>query len=443
LPTGESLVVDLKAGFWTISATARIDDPQEGDPLPVLQGSARVEVEPGERISVLISLDKTIVGGNREGQLRYQVAYPPDRVSALTLTVSAWGDTGTFYPVEQWDLREGASELGTAAGTLSLPAGYYRVDIRASAVYPFAGRTEAVHIYPGLETPLPPVVFDPAELPPTVDISGVAALAEYLDSLPPNTGQTPYPIRLTGVDLGSTGNEGDTLRTLYKALSRSVALDLRGCTGESIQAISKAANIHKDRITALILPESVATIRASGFLSYDTLVYAELPGVHTLEVRAFKDCAKLESVYMPELNVIEDASESNNSAFRNCAALEWVFAPQAHTIGDYAFYECKALTALNLSATETLGRFALKRSEKLSAVFLPQVRAIGNGAFANCPGLSFISLGAEVPELGKEMFVQGNLPREIRVPAGALEAYQNTDLPNWTSPLKGLLKAMP
>jgi hypothetical protein len=443
LPAGESLVVDLKAGFWTISAAAWIDDPQGGDPFPVLQGSTRVEVEPGERISALISLDKTISGGDREGRLRYQVEYPPDRVSAVTLTVSAWGDTGTFYPVLQRDLREGVTEQETTAGTLSLPAGYYRVDIRAAAVYPFAGRTEAVHIYPGLETVLPPVVFSPEELPLTEAISGVAALAEYLESLPMNTEKTPYPVELTGVDLGSTEKKGDTLRTLYEALNRYVALDLRGCTGESIQTITKTNKIHKDMIAALILPESVATIKASGFLGYDTLVYAELPGVHTLEVRAFKGCAKLESVYMPALNIIEDASNAENGAFRDCAALEWVFLPQAHTIGDYAFYECKALTALDLPAVTTLGKLVFKKSEKLSAVFLPQVTAIGNQAFVDCPRLSFISLGAEVPALGGNPFSSGSPPREIRVPAAAVEAYQNTDLTNWTVLLKGLIKAVP
>jgi hypothetical protein len=443
LPAGQSLVVDLKAGFWTITASAWIDDPQGGDSFPVLQGSARVAVEPGERISALIPLDKTLNGDGREGRLHYQVAYPPDRVSAVTLTVSAWGDTGTFYPVEQRDLRAGAAEPGTAAGSLSLPPGYYRVDIRAAAVYPFAGRTEAVHIYPGLETALPPVVFDPAELPLTEPVSGVAALKAYLEGLPSNTGQTPYPIQLTGVDLGSTEKNGDTLWTLYQALSRYVALDLRGCTGGVIQSITKNDKIHKDRIAAFILPESVSTIEGSGFAGYDTLVYAELPGVHTLGVRAFKDCDKLESVYMPALNIIEEASSAENGAFWSCAALEWVFLPQAHTIGDYAFYDCDSLTALDLPGATTLGKLVFKKSEKLSAVFLPQVTEIGNQAFVECPRLSFISLGAEVPVLGGNPFSADYRPREIRVPPAAVGGYQNTTLANWTGVLKGLIQAAP
>jgi hypothetical protein len=440
----ESLVVELKTGIWTITATAFIDSPGGDGSLPLFQGHTRISVEAGEPVFADICLDKPLTSETEAGRFSYTVKFPRDRVSSAVLSLSALGDTGTFIPVENIDLLAEASEIGLSDGSISLPAGYYRMDIRLSAVYPFAGKTEILHIYPGLETVAPPWSFTSEDIPSTVEITGTVALKEYLDSLPPNTAKTPYPVKLTGVDLGSVEKTGETLRTLCAALSRFTALDLRGCQGTIIEAMSKTIAPNKGMIVSIILPDTVTSIGVSGFFGYDSLVSVELPKVITLDKGAFKDCLRLESVYMPELKTLTAGTGSDNGVFRGCAALKTVVIPKVEDIGDYAFYKCGALTALFLPVATSVGKSAFRYGDVLSTVFLPKAAFIGNYAFADCPRLSSFTLGDLPPVLeGKNIFPKDTLPRNILVPASVVDVYKNTAQENWTEALKERISAIP
>jgi hypothetical protein len=441
----ETIQIGLKTGLWTIIATAFID-PQSGLSLPVLQGSVRIAVEAGESASAAILLDKTLPGEGPAGRFTYSVTYPPDRVNSAVLSLSVLGTGGIFIPAETIDLRAGnpagtpagtPAETGSSGGSISLPAGYYRMDIILGTVYPFTGRTEIVHIYPGLETQAPPYVFTPSDFPLPAEITGTAALKEYLDSLPENTPQTPYPVKLKGVNLESTENTGETLRTLCAALSRFVALDLGDCTGTAIQSMAKNIAPNKIKIVSVILPQTVTSIGASGFSGYEALISAELPGVLSLNKSAFKDCISLESISMPELKDISDGSGSDSGVFLNCGALKSIFFPKAEIIGDYAFYKCDSLAAVSLPMASSIGKCAFRYAASLSAVSLPSAAFIGNYALSDCSRLNTLVLGAVPPALGgKNIFAKDMLPQKILVPAGSVAVYQNTTLDYWTGDLK-------
>jgi hypothetical protein len=437
----ETIRVELKTGLWTITATA-FTGPQSGLSLPVLQGSVRIAVEGGDPASAVILLDKTLPGEGLAGRFTYSVTYPPGRVNSAVLSLSALGNGGIFIPSETIDLRAGnpagaPEETGTSSGSISLPAGYYRMDILLGTVYPFTGRTEIVHIYPGLETQAPPYVFTPADFPLSAEITGTAALKEYLDGLPENTPQTPYPVKLKGVNLESTENTGETLRTLCAALSRFVALDLGDCTGTTIQSMAKNIAPNKTKIVSIILPKTVTSIGASGFSGYEALVSAELPGVLSLNKSAFKDCISLELVSLPELKDISSGSGSDSGAFLNCGALKSISFPKAESIGDYAFYKCGSLAAVSLPAASSIGKCAFRYAASLSVVSLPEATFIGNYALSDCSSLNTLVLGAAPPVLeGKNVFAKDMLPQKILVPADSVAAYQNTALDYWTDAIK-------
>ena len=105
--------------------------------------------------------------------------------------------------------------------------------------------------------------------------------------------------------------------------------------------------------------------------------------VNALAKNAFKDCAKLKSVSIPE-----SVTEMGANAFYGCAALENLnFTVKAGTVGAKAFYGCKALKAINISDSKTT--------------------QIGASAFEGCTALETVTAGANLNRVGKNAFKIG------------------------------------
>ena len=97
--------------------------------------------------------------------------------------------------------------------------------------------------------------------------------------------------------------------------------------------------------------------------------------VKKFSYRAFMDCTSLESVNMPEVNII------GYEAFYKCESLESVNMPQLRTIEKQAFFECTSLVSLSVPQLETLGAEALSGCGSLKSVFMPKLRSVGDEAF--------------------------------------------------------------
>ncbi|MDR1955623.1 MAG: leucine-rich repeat domain-containing protein [Treponema sp.] len=236
--------------------------------------------------------------------------------------------------------------------------------------------------------------------PAMTELTGVAALKAYLTDLPENTEDTPYRIKVNGINLEKTTTSGDTLRTLYEALIRYVALDLSGCTGEKISNVTVKVAPNKANLVSLILPNTVLTIEVNAFSDCIALSTVKMPKVTTIIHGAFSNLAKLTSVYMPEVQIIENSTSPSGGVF----------------------YKCVALTSVSM----------------------PKVQSIGNNAFYGCTGLSAITLGSIPPVLeGSNVFKNAQLLSAIYVPAAAVTSYQNTDKTNWILDLKQKIQALP
>ena len=103
---------------------------------------------------------------------------------------------------------------------------------------------------------------------------------------------------------------------------------------------------------------------------------------NVIDEGAFYGCRQLESVALQGGTIIE----IKNGAFANCENLtfnETFHLKQVVTIGNYAFYHCNALEALELNAAEHVGKyaFAIERGSAYTSVQMPVVKTIGESAF--------------------------------------------------------------
>jgi hypothetical protein len=142
--TGGSAWVDLVPGEWTITVTAFT-----GADAAAGRGSVMKTVVSGQTAAVDITITP-ITGDGRSGSFRYSVTIPAVDSATLSLTGMPANTAVSGTPV---NLKTAAdSSGGIAAAALNLDAGYYLVNIQLEQDGRYAGRTEVVHIYDGLET---------------------------------------------------------------------------------------------------------------------------------------------------------------------------------------------------------------------------------------------------------------------------------------------------
>lgn len=120
----------------------------------------------------------------------------------------------------------------------------------------------------------------------------------------------------------------------------------------------------------------------------DLVIPAEINGmpVKVIGERAFDMCDKLTSVVLPD-----SVTTIGPSAFESCTAMTSITVPDSvESIGDYAFYDCPSLTSFKIPEGVTaIGRFTFYGGVALTSVTIPaSVTSIGNYAFDNCTSLT-------------------------------------------------------
>ncbi|MDR0624101.1 MAG: leucine-rich repeat domain-containing protein [Treponema sp.] len=439
LEAEEELVLSLEPGLWEIRASGLLDREAEDPPLAVICGSAQAWVPEGGTETVLI-VPGPAAGSGEPGFLSWNIEYPEEKVWGAALAVSLKINEDTAIPYTVFDIR-GAG----AAQKISLPPGTYRMEARFLSHTEETGSTELVHIYPGLETGSTPVNIPETAFQDPREFSSTADLKAYLDSFPENTGDTPYPVKIGGVDISSGEKTGETLKTLYEAIEgRYVSLDLRECTGTNLLPASTARLSNRANVVALILPDSITNIGSNGFSGYTGLKSAVLPKVGVLNTSAFKNCGILESVFAPELETINGANDNAAGAFTGCTALKTLYAPRLENLGKYALYGCHSFTEAAFPKLRPLGGLAFKKCTALKALSLPSVTRIDSGSFEEAAALKYLVFGLNPPELGTNIFKGAGFPQAgvIYIPQDAVDTYKNTSLPNWSG-LKELIRPLP
>jgi hypothetical protein len=438
IDTGRELTVTLDAGEWELCAFGIAENESGKPPQAVIRGTATVTVPKGGTESVVIVPDRPAAENSEPGYLSWNIDYPKETVWEAQLTLSIKVGENNFIPYAYFNLN-------AAEKKIALPAGTYKTESRFLSHrvnYANSDSTEIVHIYPLLETKSNTIKIAENLFQKAEEFASLEDLKNYLASAAQNDQDSPYPVKIGGIDLSSKEATGDTLKTLYNALAgKYVTLDLSGCTGTQLIAASTASLANRKNIVALILPGSITEILENGFSGYTALKTAILPKVKILNYSAFKSCESLAVVSAPELETIADGKDGDTGAFGKCTALKTLYVPNLVTMGKYAVYGCSALTEAAFPKLRGVGGLAFKTCTALKSLALPYAAKIENSAFADT-ALENLILGATPPELGTSVFTKTfSQTGIIYVPANAAFAYRSTELPNWSS-LKDLVKPL-
>ena len=171
----------------------------------------------------------------------------------------------------------------------------------------------------------------------------------------------------------------------------------------TVTAILEGAFQTKDKITSIVLPNSVTSIGEYAFLGCTGLTTIKLPDALTeISTGTFSLCTGLNSVALPSA-----LSTIGSEAFYNCTGLISLHLPSsATTIGDHAFFNCSNLAVIAIPNTlESIGNEAFLNCSKLTSIYLPgTITHIGTGAFSNCTGLTSVIIPNSITALGSSVF---------------------------------------
>jgi hypothetical protein len=240
-------------------------------------------------------------------------------------------------------------------------------------------------------------------------------LTEVLDTLAPNTAETPYTIEL------NLSNNDDVLslkEILDATPDKFVILDLSSSTITEIPDnaffIWAFPYTGTPTFIGIILPDSVTRIGDEAFYYCLNLAGVTIgKNVTDIGAWAFSDCDNLTSI-----NVSADNTtySSDNGMLYNKDKTTLILCPSGKTtvtmpdsvtrIGDNAFNFSSKLTNVTIGKNVTsIGKIAFSNCTNLTNIIIPDsVESIEDQAFERCNSLTSISIPDSVTSMGKFVF---------------------------------------
>ena len=185
----------------------------------------------------------------------------------------------------------------------------------------------------------------------------------------------------------------------------------------SVTSIGHSAFYMCSGLTSVIVPKSVTSIENRAFASCSALNSVTIGNsVTSIGDQAFDGCSALESVYISDIaawcNIDFEDYDSNplheaHHLYVNGEEVKDLVIPNSvESIGNYAFYDCSALTSVTIpNSVTSIGFGTFAYCSGLTSVTIPNsVTSIGNAAFLNCDGLTSVTIGNSVKSIGNSAF---------------------------------------
>ncbi|MDE7348851.1 MAG: leucine-rich repeat protein [Clostridia bacterium] len=180
-----------------------------------------------------------------------------------------------------------------------------------------------------------------------------------------------------------------------------------------------AQNLYLDGslLTDLVIPDGVTQLKDYVFYNCRSLTSIKLHnGIAGVGDSAFYGCSNLAGVYISDLeswcSLEFDYSYSNplnyaGNLYLDGSLLTDLVIPDSVTqLNDYAFYNCRSLTSVELHGGITsVGKSAFKYCRSLTELTIPDgVTIIDDYAFYGCSGLIRVEIPLSVTQIGQEAF---------------------------------------
>lgn len=284
--------------------------------------------------------------------------------------------------------------------------------------------------------------------------------------------QITIPASITHIGLNAFQNCSGLTRVNITDLAAWCGIDFESHTANPVY-LGKNLYVNGSLLTRLVVPASVKTLCSSTFAGCTSLTEVVIPDtVETIEGSAFACCSNLQSMTIPFLGMHNSTTGrypqypfgylfgSTNFTGGTSASQPYYNSVSTTTSSTYyipnsltsvkvtggditygAFFGCKKLTSIDVSATESgiagrafyncealtdlklpsninkVGTYAFHACLKLTEITLPDtVTTIEDYAFMNCTGLKKVNLGNSVETIGNYAFSTCNSLTELTIP---------------------------
>jgi len=187
--------------------------------------------------------------------------------------------------------------------------------------------------------------------------------------------------------------------------------------GLPVTAILDSAFLNCTAMTSLAIGDSIASIGEKAFSKCTGLASFSASTLNSNyqaidDVLYSKDGKTIVSYPMAKsgssYTIPDSVLTIGNYAFYECKALTSLAIPNSViTIGDYAFFWCYGLTTLQIgSSVQSIGSHAFGYCRAFFSLTIPDsVASIGTFAFYNCQGLSTVTIGNCIADMDRNTFL--------------------------------------